>query len=408
MSHTNKVKMILKQFHELPKRLMRITSSGRYIAEVDGLRFMAIMPVLIQHLSERIQRYSSIEWSSPVNEDPVAFLASRGTIGVFIFFAISGFILSLPFAKYHLQAGNKVKLRSYFWRRITRLEPPYIFWMSVFFLILLMKGGESFSSLFPHLGASLLYVHNIVFTDYSTINPVAWSLEIEIQFYLLAPLLAYIFFRWPSVLLRRSLMVGSIIGMLIAQQHFGWAALPYKLSILWQLHYFLVGFLITDLFLTEWKGANKQRGNWIWDIVAPIAFLAMCFSWSTDFDKRMLFSLALLLFMIAGFRGCLFTAFLRRPWIAVIGGMCYTIYLIHLPLLEGLSRLSTMVHIGNIFSINLLLQMLLLFPIIFAVASFGFLFIEKPCMDKHWPQKLIAKIKSWSSTSTHLKKIKEQ
>ena len=400
--------MLLKQFHELPKRLMRITSSGRYIAEVDGLRFMAIMPVLIQHLSERMQRYSSIEWASPVNEDPIAFMASRGTIGVFIFFAISGFILGLPFAKYHLQAGRKVKLRTYFWRRITRLEPPYIFWMCVFFIVLLMKGGESLSSLFPHFGASLLYVHNIAFTEYSTINPVAWSLEIEIQFYLLAPLLAYLFFRWRSVLLRRFLIIGGIFAILLAQQYFGWVALPYKLSILWQLHYFLVGFLVADFFLTDWKGANKQIGNWLWDIMAPIAFLAMCFSWSSDLDKRMVFAIALLIFMIAGFRGRFFTQFLRRPWIAVIGGMCYTIYLIHLPLLEGLSRFSTMISISNIFSINLLVQMIFLFPIILAVSSLGFLFIEKPCMDKNWPQKLMAKIRFWLGYSVHLKKIKEQ
>lgn len=400
--------MLLKQFHELPKRLMRITSSGRYIAEVDGLRFMAIVPVLIQHLSERMQRYSSIEWANPVNEDPIAFLASRGTIGVFVFFAISGFILALPFAKHHLQNGQKVSLRSYFWRRITRLEPPYIFWMCVLFIVLLMKGDDSFSKLFPHLGASLLYVHNIAFADYSTINPVAWSLEIEIQFYLLAPFLAYIFFRWSSIMLRRALMIGGIVAILLAQQYFGWAALPYKLSILWQLHYFLIGFLIADFFLTEWKGANKGLGNWLWDIFAPIAFLVMCFSWSSDLDKRMVFTFALLVFMIAGFRGRLFTQFLRRPWIAVIGGMCYTIYLIHLPLLEGLSRFSSMIHISNVFSINLLVQMLILFPIILIISSIGFLLIEKPCMDKYWPQKLMIKIRLWLGYSTHLKKTKKQ
>lgn len=399
--------MLLNWLHQLPKRLSRITTSGRYIAEVDGLRFMAILPVLIQHLSERLQRYSNVEWSSAIDNDPVAFMASRGTIGVFIFFAISGFILGLPFAKHHLQGGKKVQIGNYFWRRLTRLEPPYILWMSIFFIVLILKGGQSFSELFPHFGASLLYIHNIVFTDYSIINPVAWSLEIEIQFYLLAPLLAYIFFRSPSPVLRRGLLIGSIAALLLAQHYFGWATLPYKLTLLWQLHYFLAGFLVADLFLTEWKGANLNIGHWSWDIVAIVTFFAMCFSWSTDVDKRLVFISALILFLIAGFRGRFFTQFLRLPWIATIGGMCYTIYLIHLPLLEGLTRLTANIEVTSFFSVNLLVQMLLLFPIILAVSAVGFLLIEKPCMDKDWPKKMINSIKNWFKGNTHLKKINE-
>lgn len=371
-----------------PRRLSRITTSGRYIAEVDGLRFMAILPVLVQHLSERVERYSPVEWSVPVTQNDVAFWSSRGTIGVFIFFAISGFILGLPFAKHHLQGSKKVAYRDYLWRRITRLEPPYIVWMVVCFLVLLVKGGMSFSELFPHLGASLIYGHNLIYGDYSIINPVAWSLEIEIQFYLLAPVLAWLFFRWKNTWLRRGLLAASIVVTVVAQVQLGWVALPYKLTLLWQLHYFLVGFLVADFFLVDWKGANKNQGHWAWDLLAIGTFIIMCLTWAADLDKRLIFAAALLIFLVAGFRGRWFTAFLRRPWIATIGGMCYTIYLIHLPLLEGLTRLTTKVQLGTDFGWNLLLQAMLTFPIILFVSAVGFLLLEKPCMDKHWPQKL--------------------
>lgn len=389
-------------FQNIPQRLSRITSSGRYFAEVDGLRFMAILPVLIQHLSERVQRYSTVDWATVSAEDPVVFWASRGTIGVFVFFAISGFVLALPFAKYHLQSGRKVSLKSYFWRRLTRLEPPYIIWMTLFFFVLLAK-GSTFGELFPHLGASLLYNHNLAYADYSLINPVAWSLEIEIQFYLLAPALAWLFFRWENAYLRRGLLLGGVAVVLGLQQYFNWYALPYKLTLLWQLHYFLIGFLVADLFLTSWKGARTDRGPWLWDVLAVGTFVLMCLSWSADFPKRLVFSLALLVFMVAGFRGNYFTRFLRLPWIAAIGGMCYTIYLIHLPLLEGLSRVSTKLSVGTSFGVNLGLQMLLLFPILLIVSAIGFLLIEKPCMDKDWPQKLWQRIRSFNlrPTSDH-------
>ena len=380
--------MLGNWLHILPRKLSRITTSGQYLPEVDGLRFMAIMPVLIQHLSERVQRYATVPWTTPLAADPVVFWTSRGTIGVFIFFAISGFILGLPFARHHLQGGHKVGLSAYFWRRLTRLEPPYMVWMVVFFFVLLATGGPTLGELFPHLAASLFYVHNLVYHDYSVINPVAWSLEVEIQFYLLAPVLAALFFRWQNPWLRRSLLVGGIVGVLVAQQVFGWVALPYKLTLLWQLQYFLVGFLVADLYLTEWRGVRQERGGIGRDLGALLALVIMGLSWSADLSGRLVFATALLVFLTAGFRGRYFTAFLRRPWVAAIGGMCYTIYLIHLPLLEGLSRWSTQLSITNSFTINLLVQMLLLFPLVLLVAAVGFLALEKPCMDKYWPQQL--------------------
>ncbi|WP_367387833.1 acyltransferase family protein [Lewinella sp. LCG006] len=390
-------------FAKIPERLMRITSSGRYIAEVDGLRFMAIMPVLVQHLSERTQRYAAQDWATPLADNFVAFWASRGTIGVFLFFAISGFILGLPFAKYHLQGGRKVGLSQYFWRRLTRLEPPYMVWMVIFFLVLLVKGSYSFGELFPHLGASLGYLHNIVYEDYSVINPVAWSLEIEIQFYLLAPVLAWMFFRWPNKWLRRGLMAAATIGILVAQQRFGWVAMPYKLTLLWQLQYFLVGFLVADFFLVDWQGQNKAKGVLVWDFLAVAALLVMALSWSAEMPKRLVFCVALLGFLVAGFRGRFFTAFLRRPWIAAIGGMCYTIYLIHLPLLEGLTPLTNKLAFTNSFGIHLLWQALLLFPVVFVVSAAGFLWLEKPCMDKDWPAKLWAWIRNSSLVLNNIK-----
>jgi peptidoglycan/LPS O-acetylase OafA/YrhL len=47
----------------------------------------------------------------------------RLDLGVKVFFAISGFILALPFLKYYFGLSDKkVQLKSYFIRRLTRLE----------------------------------------------------------------------------------------------------------------------------------------------------------------------------------------------------------------------------------------------------------------------------------------------
>ena len=126
-----------------------------------------------------------------------------------------------------------------------------------------------------------------------------------------------------------------------------------------------------------------------------MSLFVLAFSWSEEGLKNVIFSTTLIILFLTAYHGKFSLRMLRNPWITAIGGMCYTIYLIHLPLVEGLIRLTKHLTFTNIFSINLLLQFLLMTPIILAFSILGFLLLEKPCMDKHWPKKL----SSWWSNA---------
>jgi peptidoglycan/LPS O-acetylase OafA/YrhL len=117
----------------------RITTNGDFIPEIDGLRFVAIISVVFlrayAELLNRIATGPTLSTTPPGNAPfPVDVfnphglfrLLGHGGYGVEVFFAISGFILAWPLARQHIEASQKVKLRAYFLRRITRLEPPYI------------------------------------------------------------------------------------------------------------------------------------------------------------------------------------------------------------------------------------------------------------------------------------------
>src|ERR1017187_3688169 len=79
-------------------RLRRITTaSHRYMAEVDGLRFIAIFSVLLFHVYYSATHVPGIVLAA----SPFNFLfwpVTNGHRGVELFFVISGFILGLPFA----------------------------------------------------------------------------------------------------------------------------------------------------------------------------------------------------------------------------------------------------------------------------------------------------------------------
>jgi peptidoglycan/LPS O-acetylase OafA/YrhL len=384
-----------KLITHLAQRFSRITTSGKYMPLVDGLRFLAIAPVIVQHLSERLVQHSPVAFATPVREDQLVFLASRGTIGVFIFFALSGFMLSLPFAKHHPEGSEKPSLKGYFLRRFTRIEPPYLVWISVFALVLMAKGAYSFGEMFPHWLASCFYLHNIVYGEYSVINPVAWSLEIEIQFYLIAPFLVGLIFSIRQAALRQWVLWGSILGYVSLQHALGWQFFPCKATLLGQLQHFLVGIWLADCYLTRWS--KGVAGSYRWDLLFVPALLVMAYTWTEEYWKSLVFTLALAYVLAAAFKGRFFQKFLCLRWIAITGGMCYTIYLIHLPLMELQMRFTKNLTLTNYYLINLLVQAAIAIPLILAVSAFFFVFLEKPFMRKDWLPALLASAKGWTS-----------
>jgi peptidoglycan/LPS O-acetylase OafA/YrhL len=123
-------------------RLQRITTSGRWIPEIDGLRFVAIMAVILIHCVNPIVVDTSFK--SIINQPgvkqviAVLFHLNRG---VPLFFAISGYIIAQPFLRQYTGLGPAVNLKSFYLRRVTRLEPPYILSLVIYGITLWLFGN---------------------------------------------------------------------------------------------------------------------------------------------------------------------------------------------------------------------------------------------------------------------------
>src|SRR5260221_6624436 len=102
-----------------------------------------------------------------------------GGFGVQLVFMISGFVLAMPFVRYHCCDGPPVPLGKYFLRRLTRVEPPYIVNLILCSALLYVSHKYSLREIGVHLAASLRYTHKLAFASHSSINPVGSRLEIE-------------------------------------------------------------------------------------------------------------------------------------------------------------------------------------------------------------------------------------
>lgn len=370
--------------------LTRRTTSGQFIPEIDGLRFVSIALVVLFHLSG----YTLAKSIAPQVRGPVdglfAQIAATGHYGVQLFFIISGFVLALPFARHYLDGAPAPRLRAYFLRRLTRLEPPYIIAMVSIFTIAALFFGASARQLWRHLVASLVYVHNLAYGTPSTVNVVAWSLEVEVQFYVLAPILAYAF-AVRSVWGRRVLLLGGIAASILVQRIGVAGNARLSLTLLNYLQFFLLGFILADLYLTEWTAPARHES--VWDAVGVIAWILLVTVWVRVTQPSLLFPVLAFVVFCAAFRGSIVRRILCNRWLTTIGGMCYTIYLLHYPLISAVARHTVGIDAGEGFALHVLVQATVILPLLLVVSIFFFVLVERPCMRKDWPQRLVAAIR---------------
>ena len=370
-------------------RLRRQTSGRAYVPEIDGLRFVAIISVVLFHLVIQVNGQAS---GLPMAQTLFPFV-HNGYRGVMLFFVISGFILGLPFARHRLTDAPMMRLRDYFLRRVTRLEPPYMVMMVLRAGLMVVVLHHSARSVLPHLLAGLGYVHSQVYATFNPINPPTWSLEIEIQFYCIAPLLAWLFFSLRRfTLLRRMLLLAAILiwGYLQTHLHLGARV---ALSIANALQYFLAGFLLCDLYLVGWE---KIRSHWLWDAVCLPLWVFVF--WSNNEWFNMWLPLACIVLYVGAFKGPVSRLFFRNPMIASTVCMCYSIYLTHnlvLTYTDSLLRRVGVLGAGGPIArqVETWLAALAIVLLVFGAGLIFYVLLERPCMERDWPQKLLARLR---------------
>lgn len=337
------------------------------------------MSILLPASGRTGQIHTPAEWFESAHQfSPLVSLAYCGHFGVNLFFAISGFILALPFARKLLAGLPAPNWKNYYLRRVTRIEPPYVICLLLFYAYLAYESGRG-AELFPNLLASLVYAHGLIFGQHSRVNAVTWSLEIEIQFYLLVPLLVGVF-RLKHKRLRRLLLLALIAfgGWLSQYVIYPSGSARLALSLANFFHYFLVGFLLADLYLSGWLRGEKRGVFDLLTVVAGAAIVAVLTAYGQFY-----FSLPLLILLlyIGFFRGRLSNALIDLRWIVIIGGMCYTFYLYHVPIVSEISW-----NINQLFSAtrpivaDYLIQISIVCPAVFVLCSLWFVLTEKPFM----------------------------
>jgi peptidoglycan/LPS O-acetylase OafA/YrhL len=147
----------------------------RRLAELDAMRGVASLLVLLYHFNYKYTQYNPAHGELPL-------LFGWGHHGVSLFFAISGFVICMTLERVDGVAA-------FAWARFTRLFPVYWAAMAITMAVVALGGVTKLMVTPAEAAANATMLH--YWFDIQSVDGSYWSLSIELSFYLVMGLLLY-------------------------------------------------------------------------------------------------------------------------------------------------------------------------------------------------------------------------
>lgn len=346
-------------------------------SRIESVRALAALGVVSAHIYGMSQGYDPFQVLGSFGD---RFLLGGG-FGVFLFFALSGYLIYWPFARRDFGGGASIDLGRYGLNRALRILPLY--WISVAVVLLFQADGTASEWL------KFMFLAENFFADtVASVNGVLWSVVVEILFYATLPLVALVIARVARGSRRRAAMAIAALG---AASLLLWYLQVYRhpLDDIWRYnfpttYFFFTGGMLVAVLRTSWQAGLPE---WVRGPVAraDLWLLATVPIWLVIFWRYKLTWLAVVpSSMIVGAcvlplrQGALGRALGWRP-LALLGVASYSLYIWHLPILNELVGASWVPDGAAGLAVVAL-------PICIAIAALSYVVIESPFlrMRRRW------------------------
>ena len=362
-----------------------------YRPEIDGLRAIAILSVIVYHANLYFFGYT---------------LLKGGFLGVDIFFVISGYLITRIIIL-EIKITNKFSYMHFYERRVRRIIPA-LFFIIIFSIpfayIILMDGSlrdfsrSIISSVFFYSNFYFWLTSNIYAQDATLLKPLlnTWSLSVEEQFYIIYPFLLVLFLKFFRPYYIRILLLLFIISLIFAT----WSAytdviIRYNLYKALTLNFFdlsnfyllttrsfelLTGSLLCCFELNKKKNTIKfnNNSNQLFSLIGFFLLFYSLFFFNDQMPLPSFWTLVPLLgtFLIIWFstKEDLVTKVLSSKIFVFTGLISYSLYLWHYPIFAFFRQLQ-------LFNESILIKVIaIIMVLIFSV--FSYYYIEKPFRNK--------------------------
>lgn len=334
----------------------------KYRPEIDGLRTLAVIPVILFHAG-----YETF---------------GGGFVGVDVFFVISGYLITTIICTEVEQ--NRFSLTRFYQRRARRILPALLFvsltstlvaWR-VLFPEELRDFGQSLVAVATFSSNILFWLESGYFATANEFKPLlhTWSLAVEEQYYLLFPLL-FLASRRLRGATALSIAVAVFLLSLIAAH---WGAYNAPRSTFYLLHSraweLMIG-VFCALYLHRHPGLRLPRGQQ--EVLSAtglglIVFAILAFDKSTPFPSfyALVPTVGAGLVILFATRGTLAHRLLSQRPMVGIGLLSYSLYLWHQPVFAFLRNAQTF-HSGEAIHLGWI-------AVVFLLSAFSYFVVETP------------------------------
>lgn len=348
----------------------------QYRTEIDGLRALAVLGVLLFHLK----------------------LNTGGWLGVDVFFVISGYLISSILFK-EFDSTGKISVSNFYLRRVRRIMPALLTCITISFipLAILLSNTPAFTEYSQSIISTLFSASNIFFWKHAgyfvtkaEVTPLlhTWTLGIEEQFYIIVPVIFVILSSltkkkqkglWFAVFIMTVLsFITCRYGKDLLSNDFIFYMLPTRM---WEL---FAG-LFVALLLKNFPQLNTR--NIYTEILCFSSVIFLCFAFTiyignSHFAEKSLFTvLATGIFIITTTENSITGKLMSFRPIRFIGNISYSIYLWHWPIIVITYLLTIRFSFSNVIAIKLCVLAMTLF-----ISYLSWKYVENPFRKK----------KSWS------------
>jgi peptidoglycan/LPS O-acetylase OafA/YrhL len=157
------------------------------LAHLDGLRAVLVLAVMAHHMEATFKG-----WVAPVFK--------AGWLPVDGFFVLSGFLITTALVGEFDERGQ-VDVARYQFRRLVRIYPALLVVLAAIGAVAVAADGRPLADVLPSLASAASWGHNF---DYRSVSPLLtevgplWSLSIELQFYVVFPIVAAALLAWRA------------------------------------------------------------------------------------------------------------------------------------------------------------------------------------------------------------------
>jgi peptidoglycan/LPS O-acetylase OafA/YrhL len=352
-----------------------------HIAELDGLRALAVILVLLYHFGPHAS-VGSLLWK----------IGSIGWIGVDLFFVLSGFLITGILLD---TREERLYYKNFYLRRTLRVFPLYYVVIVIGLAIQIAWHNESIIHNIYESSWYSVYLGNI-YIAFKNHGPLAgflgplWSLQIEEQFYLIFPFLVRklrpkaLFWMLVCVVVLSGPLRWSLYLLSPHRELLQYAALPCRMDGL-----ALGALLALRVRMSQWRIRPATVALGAAGLLSGL-FIYLSwggYDWSTPRIRTFGYSIVALAFAsvvlwVLRFRGGWQASWLRIAPLQYLGKISYGIYLLQALIFVLVRKIST--HFG----INLFVEgdwhsttwtnFCLLVAIIVLSASISWYFLERP------------------------------